>query len=353
MKNGLLQSVRLTGVLLLCAGFSFQATAGLRLHYAFDGDLRDRGPSNNVGSISGGVSLTAVPTNVIVGTGALLLDGATSSYVALTNTITFTASNPWSVAFWSRRGETINGYGMVIGCRTNNNDFIWLSDNLPDVAKGAGLRFRNSAGNSYDFLAPRNLKPHHYALVATGGGALSVYIDGVLTSNRTSITTSFLIDSVGKAYGGYEYKGVLDDVRVYDSVLDAGAVSNLYRLGGAVHYGFDGDLSDSGATKNVGTASGTAAVTTNSMYVVTGTGALLLDGGDTSYVALSNALTFAAADAWTAAFWACRSERNNDTGMVLGRRLTTNDFIWLNDTLPVSASARRPARPSTSPRRRI
>lgn len=332
MNSRVRRSVRLTGVVLFCVGLSLQASAGLRLHYAFDGDLKDRGPSNNVGSISGGVALTSAATNVIVGTGALLLDGGASSYVALSNAITFTASNPWSVAFWSRRGETNNSKGMVIGARGDNNNFIWMHDTVA----GIGLRFRPSVGGTYDFIAPRDLKPHHYALVAAGGGGMSLYIDGVLTSNRTGVTSSFLIDSVGKAYltaAGYEYKGVLDDVRVYDSVIDASTVSNLYRMGVAVRYGFDGDLSDSGATKNNGTASGGAAVTTNSLYAVTGSGALLLDGGDTSYVALSNALTFAAADSWTAAFWACRSERTNDTGMVMGRRLTVNDFIWLNNTL--------------------
>ena len=331
MKNRLFQSVRTTGVLLLCVGISLQAKADLRLHYAFDGDLKDRGPSNNVGTASGGVALTAAPTNVIVGTGALLIDGGDVSYVALTNALTFTSSNAWSVAFWSRRGETNSSKSMVIGARGDSNNFIWM----PDSVAGIGFRFRNSINTSYDFIAPRDLKPHHYALVASGVGALSLYIDGVLTSNRLA-TTSFLIDSVGQAYpasGHYAFKGVLDDVRVYDSVLDAGAVSNLYRLGGAVHYAFDGDLSDSGATKNNGTASGAAAVTTNSLYVVAGSGALLLDGGDTSYVALSNALTFAAADAWTATFWACRSERTNDTGMVMGKRLTGSDFIWLNNTL--------------------
>ena len=312
-------------------GAYMQAMAGLRLHYAFDGDLRDRGPSNNVGTVSGGAALTSVPTNVIVGTGALLLDGATNSYVALSNAITFTAANPWSVSFWSRRSETNNSKSMVIGARGDNNNFIWQ----PDGVAGIGLRFRPSVGGSYDFVAPRDLKTHHYALVASGGGALSLYVDGTFSLTKTSVDTSFLIDSVGKAYAtaaGYEYKGILDDVRVYDSVIDAGAVSNLYRLGGAAHYAFDSDLSDSGAMNNSGTASGGAAVTTNSAYVVVGAGALLLDGGDTSYVALSNAFTFAATDAWSTAFWACRGELTNDTGMVMGRRQTANDFIWLNNT---------------------
>ena len=332
MNNRLLPSVRMIGVVVLCAGFSLQTMAGLRLHYAFDGDLRDRGPSNNVGSISGGVALTAASTNVIVGTGALLLDGGASSYIALSNSITFGSASAWSVAFWSRLAETNSNKGMVIGARGDANNFIWQPYNVA----GMGLRFRSSNSSyTYDFPAPRDFKAHHFALVATGGGSLSLYIDGTFSATKLGATTSFVIDSVGKAYStvGYEFKGVLDDVRVYDSALDAGAVSNLYRLGGAVHYAFDGDLSDSGATKNNGTASGGTTVTTNSLYVATGSGALLLDGGDSSYVALSNALTFAAADAWTAAFWACRSERTNDTGMVMGRRQTSNDFIWLNDTL--------------------
>ena len=328
MKNRLFQPVLLTGLFLFCAGFAFQGMADLRLHYAFDGDLRDRGPSNNVGTASGGVALTSAATNVMVGTGALLLDGAGTSFVSLTNAIAFPTGSAWSTAFWARR-SVAGDKGMAMGSRTNNNDFIWLNDSYQ------GLRFRSSNGTTLDFAAPKDQNTHHYALIAFGNGTMSLYIDGVLSTNKATANTSFLIDTVGKAYttAGYEFKGVLDDVRIYDSVLDAGAVSNLYRLGGAVHYGFDGDFSDSGAMKNNGAASGSAAVTANPANVAVGSGALLLDGGDASYVALSNALTFTSADAWTAAFWARRAEQTNDSGMVMGRRQTSNDFIWLNNTV--------------------
>lgn len=317
-------------VALFGLGLAFQTRADLALHYAFEGDYTDKGPSGNVATPTNGIALTTVATNVMAGVGAVKFDGADYSYLMLSNTTVFTASAPWSVAFWARRAETSTSKGMVIGARGDSNNFIWLADGL---GTGKGLRFRPSSGGSYDYNAPRDLNPHHFALIADGSGTLSLYVDGSLSETKTSVATSFQVDTIGQAYtpsSHYAFKGLLDDVRVYSHALDAGTVSNLFRLGSTVRYTFEGNLSDSGMTTNTGTASGSAAVVTTPASVLAGSGSLLLDGADASYVALSNTVAFEAADTWSVAFWARRGDATGDTGMVVGRRGTDSDYIWLN-----------------------
>lgn len=331
LNNDALWSVPVIVIVLLCVGFAFQGTAALSLHYAFDGGFADSSPSNNQGTPLGNAGVATNTAQVAVGTGALLLDGGDSSYVALSNALTFAAGSPWSAAFWARRGETGGGKGMVMGKINTTADFIWLNDSV------AGLRFRSSSAADADFKAPKDLNPHHYALAAAGDGTLSFYVDGVLATNAAVANTSFKIDSVGQAYNTnslhYGFKGVLDDVRVYTHAVDAATVAELFELGRPIllHYAFDGDFTDSSPSGNDGTTNGAAALTTSPAQVTLGAGALSLDGAGSSYVALSNAVTFASGNAWSATFWARRGAAG-DKGMVMGSRFNSNDFIWLNDS---------------------
>ena len=66
--------------------------------------------------------------------------------------------------------------------------------------------------------------------------------------------------------------------------------------------------------------------------VPVGSGALLLDGQDGSYVSLTRPIQFTAQDPWSITFWAQRGETGSSKGMVIGERFTSDDFIWLNDS---------------------
>lgn len=193
-------------------------------YYPFDGDFTDSSGSGNNGTASGSAFIST--TDVAVGSGSLSLNGSDGSYVSLSNRISFAANQPWSVAFWARRGS-LDNKGMVLGCRTNVADFIWLNSSF------GGLRFRSSTSASVDFSSPQDDELHHYALVADGSGSMSLYIDGVLSTNRAAGNTSFVIDTIGSAYSGtgYAFNGVLDDVQIYDSAVGSTDIAALYKEG--------------------------------------------------------------------------------------------------------------------------
>ena len=309
-----------------------QGLGDLRFQAAFDGSLTDSGPSNIELIVSGNATIESRLSRVIVGSGSLALDGGDSSYLALSNAVAFATGTPWAVAFWARRGEIAAGQGMVMGRRETNSDFIWFNDNFN------GLRFRSSNGTNVDFAVVRDLNIHHYALSTPGNGTMALYVDGVLTTIASAPDTAFYINTIGLAYPTnnlhYAFKGLLDDIRVYDQTLDATSVSNLYALRQplSIRYTFDGDCNDSGNTANHGITNGAATFVTGRSRVIEGTGALSLDGADTSFVSLAQTVVFSNAVPWSVAFWAQRSSTGNDKGMIMGENQTSDDFIWLNDS---------------------
>lgn len=219
---------------------------------------------------------------------------------------------------------------MVMGDRTDSNDFIWLNDQWD------GFRFRPTGGGSLDFTVAKDLLMHHYALVVEGNGTMSLYVDGELSQNKSWSDTRFQINAIGMAYTstGLNFEGVLDDVRIYTNKLDATDVYTVYTNNTLVHalldMDFEDGLTDKSAAGNDGTFQGTAAIVTNEPAASLGSNVLKLDGSGSSYVSLDRKISFGPNDSWSVILWARRAALTTH-GMVIGERANDTDFIWLND----------------------
>ena len=193
-------------------------------HHAYDGGFNDSIGSNH-GTASGAAAISTDPVSIAHGTGALSLDGADGSFVTLATAGGYSATTAWTAAFWARRGELGAQKGMVMGSAANTTDFIWLNDSF------TGLRFRSSNNVTLDFTTPKDMELHHYALVADGGGNLTLYLDG-LFSQTLAGNTSFAIDTIGKAYPTsslhYNFQGTLDEIHLANTALNATQVGDLY-----------------------------------------------------------------------------------------------------------------------------
>lgn len=199
-------------------------------HYNFDTDFQDSSSSANHGTTVLG-NISNDPNEVAVGLGALSLNGVNNSDVDLTTPIVFTATDPWSTAFWSKRGSITNNRGMVMGDTSNRRDYIWLNDH----ATTNGLLFKSSSNASLDFTVVHDLDYHHYALVADGTGNLILYRDGTF-QQTVSGDTSFRITSIGNGFdtNTFSLHGEVDDVQIYNSALTASQVSTVYANGTVV-----------------------------------------------------------------------------------------------------------------------
>lgn len=298
----------------------------------FEDGLTDKSGAANGGTFQGFATIVTNAPAVALSSKALKLSGDGTSYVALSKKISFGSNDVWSVVFRARRGELGADKGMIMGDRSDIYDFIWLNDT------SSGLRFRSSNNITTDFVSPKDTKLHHYALVAGGNKTLRLYRDGQAIATNTLDSTSLEIDSIGRGYTNtaLDFKGEIDNVKIFSGMLSAAAVLADYKSGWGddlrLYYTGDQTFNDQSISNNNGTARGNVTLESTPALVSVGTGALTFDGADNSYVSLSNTITFTATDPWSVAFWARRGELGGQKGMVAGTLDNAADFIWLNDT---------------------
>jgi len=207
------------------------AGASVIAHYSFDADFTDSSASGNDLSVgAGSPAITTAADRKAFGAGAADFASGTGDeyFLSMASTITFGADDAWSVSFWARRNSGADvASGMIVGNADNNNDFIWLPQN---VSVCNGLRFRNTGGVSYDYkpIVDDN-EFHHWVVIADGLGHISVYRDGE-PLGPLNATTAISINAVGQAYNGNKQSmnGQIDELWIFDTAIGTTTVHNLY-----------------------------------------------------------------------------------------------------------------------------
>lgn len=213
---------------LLCA---LPAQGSLLAYYPFDEDFSDSSGNENHLLISEGEpTIITSEGDFVFGGGALDTDSTVGDreFLELTDPIVFEATDPWSIIFWARRrAGSDQRQGMVVGDVDNTTDFIWLSDNPAQVQ---GVRFRSSDNTNFNYeVGEDDAEWHHWALVADGTGALTVYRDNVSLGTQES-TTTFSLKNVAQAYNTdvHSMNGQIDELSIYDEALEPAAIAALY-----------------------------------------------------------------------------------------------------------------------------
>lgn len=223
------------GAACVALGAVSTAQAAVVSHYAFDGDYTDSAGTNHGTLVESGDVDSGIVTTVgdyTFGTGGLTLSNDAGDYVSLTQT-TFDTGEAFSVAFWARRTNSALDWDMVIGDRDDNVNFIALTSNNGQI-NGGGLRLRghlpSTSGKDVDGIFGQDSSWHHYAVSVTTGNVATLYADGgVLPLEGTNITPSgkFTYDTIGDAYGGFEFYGQLDEIWIFDEAIDQATVTSL------------------------------------------------------------------------------------------------------------------------------
>lgn len=319
-------------------------------HYPFDSDYADSSGNGRHGTLTD--VGTSGNSGIVTTAGDFKFGGGAMNFSADRDLITvplttFSSSSPYTIAFWARKtagdtGDSAN-WDMVIG-DVSNNFFIGLND-----VNGTGMRWRgagSTADRQADFAVAKDYNWHHYVIVGsgtgTGTGTITVYVDGTFFGTDSGNSTGFQFNTIGEAYSSsnnFDFHGQIDELWVFDEVLDATRIANLYQHNSVVapvppvtfHHRYDGDFTDGSGSGNHGTAFGSAAISADPASVVSGSGALVLDGADNSFVTLASPGAFDSTEPWTATWWARRGELGENKGMVMGSAASTKDFIWLND----------------------
>lgn len=172
------------------------------------------------------------------GTRALELDGV-NDFVSLGTSAALSISGEMAISCWYKSAGSYTQDQAIIG---NCDSGGGLSNYILTVGyTGQKVEWWNNAATpvaaSSNNIADTNW--HHLAAVRSGSAGswtIKIYVDGSLVANTTTSQNphgSTRPTSIGRfgAFGGYYTKGRIDDVRVWNQVIDATDVSYLYNSG--------------------------------------------------------------------------------------------------------------------------
>ena len=207
--------------------------SGPDAHYPLEGNVLDSSGHGNNGTPS------ATATNYVAGrTGLLAMQfNGSNSYVTIPRSIG--AATNFSIAFWMKttsaggsgtQNQWWNGCGLVDGEVSGTTNDFGVSLLNGSVAFGVG----NPDTTLPSSVAVNDGAWHHVAVTRNGfTGELDLYLDGGLNTNRFGPTgpctapPNFRLGSLQTGAAGKFYNGTLDDVRLYNGLLDASTIAQL------------------------------------------------------------------------------------------------------------------------------
>ncbi|WP_084822061.1 family 43 glycosylhydrolase [Bacillus sp. SA1-12] len=211
---------------------SFTMSPQITAHYEFNSNLHNRTGNFDSGTVTGnrinneGGSISY--SDGILGEAALF-NG--ESGIKLPNSLI--KSHTYSVSLWLNPEELAQFTTTFFGARDMNN---WVS--LVPKGPGAGNTMVWSGTRWYDANTGMSIQPNqwtHLAFVVDNGN-IHVYINGEEKFSGTSFpdvfTSAGSVFSLGVNYWDVPYKGLMDDLKIYDNtVLPEIEVKNEYNKG--------------------------------------------------------------------------------------------------------------------------
>ncbi|MCH8048210.1 MAG: tandem-95 repeat protein, partial [Planctomycetes bacterium] len=197
---------------------------GLVHHWTFDetsGDvLSDSAGELNGSLVNWGASEETWVEGVV---GGALDMGDADNHVLLDGSIG--SGDTYTISVWSRLDQTGALNPRILG---------WLLQNT-EIAGGVGIYFKYQSGQAYSPSDPVVGQWEHYALTTDRiSGAATIYRDGVAVGtgtfrpDRPDGRPWLIGHHINPGYHGASWQGALDDLRVYDRVLSAQEVQNMY-----------------------------------------------------------------------------------------------------------------------------
>ncbi len=185
-------------------------------------------------------SPTGTGTGITYGAGqfnnAVDLNGSTGK-ISLGNQTWFNAGD-YSVSFWMRNEGNDSNYQIIVSQRTSSDAGSPINISMYGVSYGSnnGMLYFN-VGGSY-FVSNTALSKntwYHVVFIIVAGGAMNIYINGVLDSNSTTESTTRptptnqnLAIGANGSNNDYPFNGKIDQFRVFNSALSATQVTELY-----------------------------------------------------------------------------------------------------------------------------
>ncbi|WP_419874072.1 LamG-like jellyroll fold domain-containing protein [Candidatus Pristimantibacillus sp. PTI5] len=221
------------------ASYTVHVTDGDLAHYAFESNLADSLDRAPAGLITGN-RINNMGGNITYETGiagaAAVLDG--SSGIRLPDGII--NGNVYSVSMWLNPAEATNFAAAFFGSRTNES---WIS--LVPRGPGNHDTMLWSGTAWYDASAGLKINLGQWTHVAftVNNGTAKVYVNGVQKFSGTGFPNVFTNESgvfgIGVNYWDTPYKGLVDELKIYNKALTAQQVAADFSIGNMVSLNLD------------------------------------------------------------------------------------------------------------------
>jgi hypothetical protein len=200
---------------------------GLIAHWTLDGSANDV-----TGNMHDGTVFGAIPTvdRLMNPDSAYAFDG--NDYISIPDSSDFTlGNNPFTITAWSKIDafSTDGGYYLIghdVGPGTTNKWILFQGN--------GGISFITTTTGwvslgSYDF----HVSDWHHIAVQREGDFLTAFVDGNPIGNAAFTATipdpaaALLIGDAETQHDGRNYRGSIDDVRIYSRALSLEEIQNL------------------------------------------------------------------------------------------------------------------------------
>ena len=206
---------------------NFSIVDGLIAHWAFNGNANDVTGNGHNGTVNGAGLTTDRFGNA---NSAYSFDG--NDYIAAADSADFTlGSNPFTIAAWSKISafSSDGGYYFMGHDEGPGNTDKWIF-----FQGNSGIKFITSPTGwvslgTYNF----QVDDWHHLVVRRDGNLLTAFVDGVpigdsvFSSTIPNPSASFLIGDAESQHSGRNYRGAIDDVRIYDRALSSTEIQAL------------------------------------------------------------------------------------------------------------------------------
>jgi hypothetical protein len=211
--------------------------SGLIAYHTFDGPKLNTTTSTDSSSIGNNGTLTNSPAPVGGKIGQALKFDGSDDYVNFTSTPT-TGTGSFSAFTWIKTSATGITQAIVNwGRDSTDNDGVYL---FVDTDNKLHVDVTNVVG-TLSAATVTDGAWHHVGMVNTVG-TFQLYIDGVASGSTASLSPNIVTgndagdNAIGIAFTGSfvnPFKGLIDDVRIYNRALSTAEILQLYQ-GGAV-----------------------------------------------------------------------------------------------------------------------
>ncbi len=226
----LISLILFVGAFCLSSLVNADLSHGLTAHYSFDGNSNDSSNNRNDGIVFGDISYVNGANNKAIKI------SAEGSYVEISSNDAINLNSQFkSISVWFKADNILNENNLIFD-KTAASDYLL---NIHKTSDRKDLVFSVYNGSEYVLIkTPISTEKWHNVIIIKNNIDIYLYLDTTLIDTITvntvrTLSNSLIVGAGGSPYDpGYHFSGLIDDLRIYNRVLDNSEIQKLYLYDG-------------------------------------------------------------------------------------------------------------------------